>query len=101
MSDPFGVRHTPAYPASIGLRNIPNPHTKGGTMAYTPELSDSASATLRRIAWAVGKPMTQTMNAIFMNLPNIIGKETICPSCRDTTRCDICGFGHNTKTERR
>jgi hypothetical protein len=66
-------------------------------MAYTPELSDSASATLRRIAWAVGKPMTQTMNAIFMNLPNIIGKETVCPSFRDTTLCEICGFGQTTR----
>ena len=35
-------------------------------MAYTPELTESASATLRRIAWSMGKPMSQTMNVIFM-----------------------------------
>ena len=32
-------------------------------MGYTPELSDYHSATLRRTAWALGKPMTKTIPA--------------------------------------
>ena len=46
-------------------------------MAYTPELNDASAATLRRLAWAVGKPMTQTMNAIFMKLPSMCDKQKI------------------------
>ena len=30
-------------------------------MAYTPELSQLGSATLRRLAWYMGKPMTKTL----------------------------------------
>ena len=41
-------------------------------MAYTPELSDYHSGTLRRIAWALGKPMTQAINMIFDNVDRFI-----------------------------
>ena len=61
-------------------------------MAYTPELSQSASATLRRIAWALGQPMTRTMNAIFIKLPNLMDRKKVCESCRDPSACNICGF---------
>jgi hypothetical protein len=33
-------------------------------MAYTPELSYRGSATLRRLAWFRGKPMTKTLEAL-------------------------------------
>ena len=64
-------------------------------MAYTPELNDAASATLRRIAWSLGKPMTKTMNAIFIKLPKLIDKGKVCESCRDPSACNICGFNGN------
>ena len=63
-------------------------------MAYTPALSIAASATLRRIAWTVGKPMTQTMEAIFKKLPSMIDKEKVCECCKDPSACSICGFGN-------
>jgi hypothetical protein len=62
-------------------------------MAYTPELNDASAATLRRLAWAVGKPMTQTMNAIFMKLPSMCDKQKICECCKDPSICYRCGFG--------
>jgi len=61
-------------------------------MAYTPELNDSASATLRRLAWALGKPMTKTLNAIFLKLPTLIDQQKVCEMCKDRSACDICGF---------
>ena len=33
-------------------------------MAYTPELSQSGSATLRRLAWFLGKPMTHSLEML-------------------------------------
>lgn len=65
------------------------------TMAYTPELNETASATLRRIAWSLGQPMTKTMNAIFIKLPTMIDKEKVCKNCKDPSACDICGFSGN------
>jgi len=61
-------------------------------MAYTPTLSSESSATLRRIAWALGKPMTKTINAIFTKLPDYMDKEKVCKSCRDPSQCSSCGF---------
>lgn len=33
-------------------------------MAYTPELSQLGSATLRRLAWYMGKPMTKSLERL-------------------------------------
>lgn len=33
-------------------------------MAYTPELSQIGSATLRRLAWYFGKPMTESLETL-------------------------------------
>jgi len=64
-------------------------------MAYTPELSKKSSSMLRRIAWAVEKPMTKTLEEIFEHLPRFIKKEEVCNKCRDKTLCGGCGFNKN------
>ena len=33
-------------------------------MAYTPELTQIGSATLRRLAWYMGKPMTKSLEMV-------------------------------------
>jgi hypothetical protein len=61
-------------------------------MGYTPELSDYHSATLRRIAWALGKPMTKTIETLFDNLDLTVDPAKICERCRDKSHCDSCYF---------
>jgi len=61
-------------------------------MAYTPEFSMKASSTLRRIAWAVGKPMTKTAEDIMEFLPQVIDKKIVCKKCRDKSKCKNCVF---------
>ena len=61
-------------------------------MAYTPELSEEASCTLRRIAWALNIPMTRALEKIMHLIPRIIDKEKVCNGCRDKTRCLDCNF---------
>lgn len=61
-------------------------------MAYTPELSDEASCTLRRIAWGLHIPMTVTLDVIMRILPLIIDRQQICEGCKDRTRCADCSF---------
>ena len=63
-------------------------------MAYTPELSYKSSCTLRRIAWALGVPMTQAMERVFDHIPEIVDREKVCEGCRDKTRCDECAFNN-------
>jgi DNA-binding transcriptional ArsR family regulator len=72
---------------------------KESVMAYTPELALSESRALRRIAWALGKPMTKTMQEIFSWLPKHIDSELVCNKCRDKSVCDMCPFKCNGKDE--
>jgi len=62
-------------------------------MAYTPTLSKEESATVRRIAWAVKKPMTKTLAAIIKFVTNYLDGDKICTACKDDSRCDSCLFG--------
>jgi len=61
-------------------------------MAYTPELSQKHSCTLRRIAWALNLPMTKAIEAVFDYLGKTLDNNKICALCRDRTRCVICVF---------
>jgi len=61
-------------------------------MAYTPKLSYQSSSTLRRIAWALGIPMTKAIERVFDHMPLILNKEKVCQGCRDKTRCYDCTF---------
>jgi hypothetical protein len=51
-------------------------------MAYTPELSYESSCTLRRIAWALGLPMTEAIDRVFDHIPEIVDREKVCEGCR-------------------
>lgn len=69
-------------------------------MAYTPELSQKGSATLRRVAWAAGKPMTKIAEEIMDYLPLILDKKIVCKKCKDKSRCKECiFFGRQSKTK--
>ena len=61
-------------------------------MAYTPELSQKHSCTLRRIAWALGMPMTRAIEEVFDYVGRIIDKSRVCKTCRDKTKCSDCVF---------
>ena len=67
-------------------------------MAYTPELSLKASQTLRRIAWALDKPMTETIEIVVDNITMFIDPKKVCAKCRDNSICQECIFsGRNHK----
>ncbi len=61
-------------------------------MAYTPEMSLESSRTLRRIAWALDKPMTQTMEFVMRNITMFIDPGKICDKCKDKSICRECIF---------
>ena len=61
-------------------------------MAYTPELSMESSRIIRRIAWSLDKPMTQTMEILVKNITMFIDRKKICSKCRDNSFCNECIF---------
>jgi hypothetical protein len=64
-------------------------------MAYTPELSQKHSGTLRRIAWALDQPMTTTLEAVFDWVGKAADATKVCSSCRDKSLCQKCVFHRN------
>ena len=62
-------------------------------MAYTPELSQRSSCTLRRIAWALQIPMTRAIERIILEYTiKTADREKVCEMCRDKSKCDDCYF---------
>ena len=64
-------------------------------MAYTPELSQIHSATLRRLAWYMGKPMTKSLS-VLIELTAVkmaeMKPDEVCSKCRDKSICEVCPF---------
>ena len=68
-------------------------------MAYTPELSQLGSATLRRLAWYMGKPMTKSLETLIRLIAIKMAEvkpDEVCSKCRDNTICQICPFMYST-----
>ena len=61
-------------------------------MAYTPELSLESSQTLRRIAWALDKPMTEAIEIVIRNITKFIDPKKVCEKCKDNSLCSDCIF---------
>jgi len=64
-------------------------------MAYTPELSQSNSGTLRRIAWAMNIPMTKAIEHVFEHIIDVVDKKMVCDACKDKAYCPRCVFNEN------
>jgi len=47
---------------------------------------------LRRIAWALGRPMTKTLEVIFDSMDQLIDPLKVCERCRDKSKCKECYF---------
>ena len=64
-------------------------------MAHTPELSQIGSATLRRLAWYMGKPMTKSLEMLIeltaMKMAEMSPGE-VCSRCKDNSFCEVCPF---------
>ena len=61
-------------------------------MAYTPELTQSDSAMLRRLAWASGLPMTKTLHEALALVATKVKHSSVCEHCKDKSRCADCCF---------
>jgi len=59
---------------------------------YTPQFSNFATISVRRLSWLWNLPMTQTINAIIEKLPELVDPEKVCQSCKLTDKCKCCAF---------
>jgi hypothetical protein len=59
---------------------------------YTPQFSETATVSVRRLAWALQISMPKTMDRIVDALPSLFSPSDICPSCKDNAKCGLCVF---------
>ena len=64
---------------------------------YSPDFSFSACVSVRRLAWALEKPMTKTIDHMVQLLPSLFDPSTVCPSCKDKSICKLCAFSSHSK----
>jgi hypothetical protein len=59
---------------------------------YSPNFSELAAVSVRRLAWAMKANMGQAVDAMVLLLPTHINQEKICSACRDKSKCTACIF---------
>ena len=59
---------------------------------YTPQFSTMAAVSVRRLAWFLGVSMSKAVDVIVNKLPSIFSPSTVCPQCKDNTKCSLCVF---------
>ena len=71
-------------------------------MAYTPELSQIGSATLRRLACHLQKPMTKSLEMLIELTATKMaemGPGEVCIKCQDDSICRECPFSNGQMNE--
>ena len=59
---------------------------------YSPQFSEKAAVSVRRLAWALGVSMPKAVDQIVGLLPSMFSQSVICAKCKDSTKCKLCGF---------
>jgi len=59
---------------------------------YSPQLSEKACITIRRLAWALNLSMPKAIDIIINELSSAFSSAVVCPQCKDKTKCSVCGF---------
>ena len=59
---------------------------------YSPQFSKKASVSIRRLAWALGLSMPKTIDILVNEIALVFSPSVVCPQCKDTTKCQTCGF---------
>ena len=59
---------------------------------YSPQFSEMASVSVRRLAWALNGSMVQAVDDLISFLPQLLDVSKVCLACKDNTRCAACVF---------
>jgi hypothetical protein len=59
---------------------------------YSPQFSDTATVSVRRLAWAYGKSMPKAVDFMVSLMPSLVDPSKVCLSCKDNTKCRACVF---------
>jgi hypothetical protein len=63
---------------------------------YSPQFSEKAVVSIRRLAWALNLSMPKTIDILVNEISLIFSSSMVCPECKDKSKCHTCGF-HQTE----
>jgi hypothetical protein len=66
---------------------------------YTPQFSNRATVTVRRIAWALQISMPKAVDWAVNVLPSVFSPGVVCLACKDNTKCKLCAFSQPAAAE--
>ena len=66
---------------------------------YSPQFSQIAAVSVRRLAWSLGLSMPKAIDQIVGLLPSMFSPSLVCPQCKDNTKCNYCSFNKTAATE--
>jgi hypothetical protein len=61
---------------------------------YSPQFPNTATVSVRRLAWALKKSMLKTVYLMVSLLPSLVEPSRVCLACQDQTKCHACIFSH-------
>jgi hypothetical protein len=59
---------------------------------YSPPFSGCAVVSVRRLAWAMGKPMSAAVDLLVRLAPSVMDPAKVCLACKDKSKCNLCAF---------
>jgi len=59
---------------------------------YSPQFSELAAVSVRRLAWALDVPMPAAVDTMVKLLPSLLDPSKVCLACKDNTKCHACTF---------
>jgi hypothetical protein len=57
---------------------------------YSPNFSELAAVSIRRLGWAMGSNMGQAVDVLVKAIPAFINTEKVCELCKDKSKCAVC-----------
>jgi len=59
---------------------------------YSPQFSEMACVSVRRLAWALNVSMPKAVDIIVKELSSAFSSSVVCPQCKDKSKCEVCSF---------
>jgi hypothetical protein len=66
--------------------------TVNNKRSYSPQFSNLATVSVRRLAWAMGVSMPAAVNIMVRLMPLVVKGSKVCQVCKDKTKCHYCSF---------
>jgi recombinational DNA repair protein RecR len=66
---------------------------------YSPQFTPMASVSVRRLAWALGLSMPQTVDYLIKGVSSVFVSSAVCSECKDKTKCNLCSFNQQNAAE--